>query len=639
MFHFQSGLSAASLYADDVFNTYLYAGSGASRSISNGIDLAGQGGLVWIKTRNSDATYGLHRLFDTTRGTLNFLDSALTNASGTDTGSLSQFNPDGFSLGIDSFVNKSGNLLVAWTFKRSIKFFDVVAYTGNGYTKTVNHALGQTPGMVIIKRVDGTGAWKVWHRSAASGNYLVLNSTAAQATTSAANNFGNNTTTVDPSATQFTVGSSSDVNANAGSYVAYVFSHDVGTDGLIQCGSYTGNGSAVGPSVSLGWEPQYLLIKKVSSTGNWNVVDSMRGFSVGSIDPTLKLSASGAENGVDYVSPLATGFQVVSTDTEVNASGATYVYVAIRRSARPPSLGTQVFSPIAAFNAQGTNNTTGFPVDLQVLRTYSVYDSTSVVDRLRGISSSTTANGEQVLATDTNVAESAGTTLTQAWGNTGFQTSTSNATVNMIYWNFCRAAKFFDSVCYTGTGTSTSYQHNLAAKPELMLFKRRDAAGDWFVFNCLAATGNPSFGKLNTTDAFGGSTTSQPTSTTFDRTASTTNINSATYVAYLFATLAGVSKVGSYTGNGSSQTINCGFTTGARFVLIKRMDAPGDWYVWDSARGISASNDPHLSLNTTASQVSTDDSIDPDSTGFIINQVAATNINVASASYLYLAIA
>jgi hypothetical protein len=110
-------------------------------------------------------------------------------------------------------------------------------------------------------------------------------------------------------------------------------------------------------------------------------------------------------------------------------------------------------------------------------------------------------------------------------------------------------------------------------------------------------------------------------------------------VIYLFATKAGISKVGSYTGNGSSQTINCGFTTGARFVLIKRTDSTGDWYVWDTVRGIIASTDPHLSLNTTVAEVTTDDSVDPDNSGFIVNQLAATNINVTSATYIFLAIA
>ncbi|MEK7118517.1 MAG: hypothetical protein AAB869_02795, partial [Patescibacteria group bacterium] len=114
--------------------------------------------------------------------------------------------------------------------------------------------------------------------------------------------------------------------------------------------------------------------------------------------------------------------------------------------------------------------------------------------------------------------------------------------------------------------------------------------------------------------------------------------NAATYVAYLFATKAGVSKVGSYTGNGSTQTINAAFTSSARYVLIKRTDVAGDWFVWDSVRGIVAANDPHLSLNTTVAEVTTDDSIDPDNSGFIVNQLAATDINVSAATYIFLAL-
>jgi hypothetical protein len=73
--------------------------------------------------------------------------------------------------------------------------------------------------------------------------------------------------------------------------------------------------------------------------------------------------------------------------------------------------------------------------------------------------------------------------------------------------------------------------------------------------------------------------------------------------------------------------------------MVKCTSATGDWFVWDTARGIVAANDPHLSLNTTAAEVTTDDSVDPYSAGFTVNQVAATNINVTSATYIFLAIA
>jgi hypothetical protein len=110
-------------------------------------------------------------------------------------------------------------------------------------------------------------------------------------------------------------------------------------------------------------------------------------------------------------------------------------------------------------------------------------------------------------------------------------------------------------------------------------------------------------------------------------------------VSYLFATLAGVSKVGSYTGTGTTLSIDCGFTAGARFVLIKRTDSTGDWYVWDTTRGIIAGNDPYLMLNSTAAEVTNTDYIDPLSSGFQISSTAPAAINASGGSFIFLAIA
>jgi len=131
-----------------------------------------------------------------------------------------------------------------------------------------------------------------------------------------------------------------------------------------------------------------------------------------------------------------------------------------------------------------------------------------------------------------------------------------------------------------------------------------------------------------------------PTSTifyTWDN--SYNNASGSTYVAYLFATCAGVSKVGSYTGNGTTQTINCGFTAGARFVLIKRTDDVGDWYVYDTARGMTTLTDPYLLLNSTAAEVATLGSVTTVSTGFALNAAILAAINTSSATYIFLAIA
>jgi hypothetical protein len=205
-----------------------------------------------------------------------------------------------------------------------------------------------------------------------------------------------------------------------------------------------------------------------------------------------------------------------------------------------------------------------------------------------------------------------------------------------ITYSFQRAPSFFDEVCYTGTGSLQALAHNLGAVPELMIVKQRNTTSPWTVY---AASQSLNTAYLNRGDVgFGNNSNwgTAPTSTTFSVQGSSQNTSGGTYVAYLFATCAGVSKIGSYTGNGTTQTINCSFTTGARFVLIKNTDV-GDWYVWDSARGMVSGTDPSLLLNSTAAEVNAN-SVYAVSTGFQIVSTAA-GINASGGSYIFLAIA
>jgi hypothetical protein len=98
-----------------------------------------------------------------------------------------------------------------------------------------------------------------------------------------------------------------------------------------------------------------------------------------------------------------------------------------------------------------------------------------------------------------------------------------------------------------------------------------------------------------------------------------------------------VSKVGSYTGNNVARTIDCGFTNGARFVLVKKTNVGGNWYVYDSERGIVAGNDPYLYLNNADAEESGYDEIDPDSSGFALPSTGSLNSN--NDTYIFLAIA
>ena len=130
-----------------------------------------------------------------------------------------------------------------------------------------------------------------------------------------------------------------------------------------------------------------------------------------------------------------------------------------------------------------------------------------------------------------------------------------------------------------------------------------------------------------------------PTSTEFTVNNNDVNSGSEAYVAYLFASSPGISKVGSYTGTGSDIDVDCGFTSGARFVLLKRTDDAASWYVFDTSRGIVAGNDPMINLDTTAVEVTNTDYIDPISSGFRIPSTATSALNASGGNYIFLAIA
>ena len=617
-----SQVSSDANFIEDVFSTYLYTGTGATRTITNGIDLTGKGGLVWIKGR-SGATD--NALYDTARGATFDLVSNSTAAQTTQATGLTGFGATGFSIGALAKLNTNAATYTSWTFREQPKFFDVVTYTGTGANRTIAHNLGSVPGAIWVKRTDTAADWQCYHRSLANTQYMVLNSAAGVATGATR---WNSTT---PTSTEFSLGTDSTVNASGGTYVAYVYAHDAGgfgltgTDNVISCGSYTGNGSI--QTITLGFEPQWLLVKKSSASGySWWIVDCMRGMPAGSGEFFLYTDLSAAESTpYEYFTPTATGFQALSNASD---SGGNYIYIAIRRGPmKVPTLGTSVFAPSTASGVIQP----GITVD-------SVWGAVKAggasnpyaYDRLRG--------GPAYLIISSTAAEASSTSI-------GFDTNngvTFNFPSGYVNWFFRRAPNFFDEVCYTGTGVARTVTHNLAAVPELIIVKPRNSSTyDW---NCYhVSLGNTKYIALDTALAASSAASlwnnTTPTSTVFSVSHPAVNDSGGTYIAYLFATCVGVSKVGSYTGTGALQTVACGFTSGARFVLIKRTDSTGDWYVWDSARGITSGNDPYLLMNSTAAEVTSTNYVDTDTTGFKVTAAAPAGINASGGTYIFLAIA
>jgi len=642
-----SGASTPATYVDDIFSTYLYTGTGAAQSIVNNIDLT-KGGLTWIKSRSAATN---NNLFDTVQGATKLTHSNTTAATVTDANSLTAFSSTGFTLGTGSTsgneVNVSGATYASWTFRKQPKFFDVVTYTGTGSNTTISHSLGSVPGMIIVKRTNAAGNWQVYHNSLTSAAYSIqLNLTAAQAS---APTIWNSTA---PTSSVFSVGTDATVNNSGDTYVAYIFASNAGgfgasgTDSAIACGSYTGTGSA-GNFVSLGWEPQYVMIKDASSTFGWYIQDVMRGMSNTGEEFLFANTAGAATNSPsNYITPNATGFTVNSAASGFNASGDNFIYMAIRRPMKVPTDATTVFSPNVYTPASPQTVTTNFASDLLLSadNAKSFGGSTYVVDRLRGDS--------QTLAKflDTTSTAAEATNSGNGWG---FDNNTAivdniwgtviGCTQPVTYWNFRRAPTFFDEVCYTGTGSATTQTHNLNVVPEMIIVKCRSASNAWWVYH--STTGNTKYSVLNSTAIPTTSSTAwnntTPTSSVFSiGTGAPVNTSAATYVAYLFATCAGVSKVGSFTGTGGTQSIACGFGSGgARFVLIKRTDSTGDWYCFDSANGLTSSSSPYLKWNSTAAQTTGNNGCYASSGGFTLTSSASATVNVNGGSYIFLAIA
>ena len=321
----------AGLNIEDVFSTYLYTGTASAQTITNNIDLSGEGGITWIKNReNSSAD---HSIYTTDIGNDKLLATNKNDALNTVSNSLS-FTSSGFSLSATNIgywnTNKSGEDYVSWTFRKAPKFFTCLTYTGDGTAgRTISHNLGSTPGCIIIKGTSSNYEWSVYHRgmdSTAPEDYSMwLNGTYARFDNTG---YWNDTA---PTSTQFTLGNNGNVNASGQTYVAYLFAHDTASDGLIQCGSYTGNGSTTGPVIDLGFEPQWVMIKNTSGAGDWTIFDSLRGVATGGVDPRLHPNTTQVESAsADIIDFNSTGFQLTNVFGDYNASGDTYIYMAIR---------------------------------------------------------------------------------------------------------------------------------------------------------------------------------------------------------------------------------------------------------------------------------------------------------------------
>ena len=622
----------------EVFGTYVEATGAGTTTVDQGIDLSGEGGLWWGKIRNlSGDPDGRHELHDTERGAGNYLRSDSTAA---ETASSFNFLSSFTSTGYTGWSGVNGYNVASWTFRKAPKFFDVVTYTGTGSARTISHNLGSVPGMIIVKVTSGrTDSWIVYHRSRGATEYAKLDTTDAFYTGPAAATTWN---TTEPTSTEFTLGSDGGVNQSGATYVAYLFAHNDGDGGfgpnadqdIIKCGSYVGTGSQV--DVDLGFEPQWILTRRADDPDDWYMLDTMRGIATSGDDAYLRANLSSSEGtGVDIFDVTATGFKTKVSPRHTN--GGTYIYIAIRRGplAQPES-GTEVFVPaVTGLNTSGTSFPATFTPDY-LLASYGTTgsgDNWYGIDRMRGGTS---------LSTNTTDAE---TSPVNSNYNLRFDGGMSGNWTGYVSWMWKRAPGFFDVVAYTGSNSDQNVSHNLGAVPEMMWVKCRSGfTENWACYH--KDLGNTTEINLNTTgvpvtsSAWANTT---PTDSVFTVGGDYVPVSKAStpYIAYLFASIDGISKVGSYVGNGGTLAVDCGFSSGARFVLFRNITTSnGDWTIADTTRGIVSGNDSALNLNDTSAAITNEDFIDPNSSGFtVVNASGFVDSNTNGHTYLFYAIA
>lgn len=317
----EATIKKGSLY----FDAKTYSGTGGTQSISNASGFATD--LAWVKMRSAA---GENYVWDTVRGGGSALDLVTNRANAEGFNSAYHnlaFTSTGFDItqiGVGNEVNASGQTYVAWQWKESASAgFDIVTFTAPASGNfTINHSLGVVPSMIIVKDRSGVVSWVVGHKSLSNQaqSYLSLSNTnAAGANTTV---WGNTA----PTSTQVTLGVGGAVNANNNG-VAYLFAE---VAGFSKFGSYTGNGSADGPFVYLGFRPKFVMVKRTDTTGNWVMVDTSRD-TYNYVNSALYADSSISESSVGagpYIDALSNGFKNRSTFANWNASGGTYIFAA-----------------------------------------------------------------------------------------------------------------------------------------------------------------------------------------------------------------------------------------------------------------------------------------------------------------------
>ena len=639
----------------DSFGISLYTGNGASRKVQS---LTFKPDIVWIKDIGRTRE---HILSDSVRGTGREISPNTADAEETDRG-VGSFNADGFSLSdANTNYNENNQSYVAWSWKAGNQWqsntdgsinsvvsantgngLSIIKYTGTGSNETVGHGLSGSPEFVIVKNLSSSSAWAVYHTSIGATKYLALNESTAEST---ASNVWNDTS---PSSTTISIGTWGPVNTNGDEHIMYAWDS---VTGFSKFGTYTGNGSTQSIT-GLGFRPDWILIKQTNASNAWRIFDSMRGLQS---PQTLFANLDSQE---DSESNTLTSFDsdgwTMGSQQGVNDNGDTYIYAAYKMN---PTVNTTLANSFKTVIWTGTGSTQqitglGFKPDLVWLKQRGGNTWHNIQDSINGPLHHLYTNANNALDRTGNGLTSFDTDGFTLGGGNGFNGNNQS----MVAWAWkagnayesnidgtipsivnANTANGFSVVKYTATGSTATVGHGLSSAPELIIAKTTNQAYDWLVYH--ASLGNDKAVSIHTSDAAATNSfmnNTSPTSTVFTA-KSGNNLNYADgneIIAYCWHSVSGYSKIGSYTGTGSSQTITTGFAPD--FIITKRTETSDNWRMYDYVREDSQPFDavlyPNLSDgeddNTTGITGRTD-------TGFTLGTGNLSNSN--GGSYIYIA--
>lgn len=614
------------------FNAITYTGDGANPRSITGVGFKPD--LLWIKKRNSadDNVW-----FDTTRGPQKELITNSNAAEATKAGdAIISFDSDGFTTGNNGAINANGDTYVAWCWKvnggtqttntdgditsdvqvNSKAGFSIVQFQTNGNSANrVGHGLSQTPDVVLYKQSSQVANWW-WYTSLFDGSfdYVQFNSDGAIQNSSGA---------APDSTTIFAESGSSGQTMNA-----YCF-HSV--DGYSKFGTYQGNASQDGPLVETGFEPAFVMVKRLSQTANWRVVDNTRSpFNHRQKILFPNLTNAEVDSTADAVDFLSTGFKISNDDTSWNANADKYLYIAF---ASDPSAAPTLADSFntTAYTGNGTSNrqipSLGFNPSLvwiknrTVARDHMAFDNTRLLGselvpgsypNLDAAEFNTTANDFNsfdangfTVGSDPYTNENGQEMVAWSWKANSIPSINNDGTIQSIV--SVNQAAGFSIVTYTGDGSASStVGHGLGVIPDLTIFKKSSGSDYWHVFDTAQNTVmflNESTAASTISGGTNGAVDiANMTSTKFGFLQGSSSVNNqnasgATYFVYAFKSIAGFSKIGTYTGNGSATgpIVTTGFQPS--WVMIKEASQANHWNIYDNKRTPTNPRDKQLQAN------------------------------------------